>query len=184
MQKWAERIKELLLSRRLEGLTQTGLARACGIAQPSVSQWFNDNDTKPATEMIRGDNLIAAARYLGTTPEWVITGKGPRELSQTVGLHTHKLEVALISVRKAMKSFGLEWDAIDAAAVVSFAYRELGHYPDRLSRTEISEFDSVVKHKLRGGTTNEEAERSAPGRSTSGNQENAPTPAKARRGVR
>lgn len=76
MEPWAQRIKQLLEAGRPNGLTQSGLAKACGRQQPSLSQWFNDSESKQATKMIMGDNLLAAAKYLGTTPEWIIYGKG------------------------------------------------------------------------------------------------------------
>ena len=39
-----------------KGLNLQGLAKACGKSQPSVWQWFNDSDSKPATRMIMADN--------------------------------------------------------------------------------------------------------------------------------
>lgn len=75
MSPWAARIKSLLDAGGERGLSDTALARACGIRQPSVWQWFNDTDGKQATKMISGDNLVAAAKYLGTTAEWIMTGR-------------------------------------------------------------------------------------------------------------
>ena len=69
MNPWAVRIDQRL--RELPGKTAAGLARACGIQQPSVTGWMNGS-----THMIRGDNLVFAAAYLETTPAWIITGKG------------------------------------------------------------------------------------------------------------
>jgi transcriptional regulator with XRE-family HTH domain len=67
---WAQRISDLLSADPSK--TVTALARACGIAQPSVSNWFGKGTP---TKMISGDNLIAAAAYLGVTPEYIMTGR-------------------------------------------------------------------------------------------------------------
>lgn len=54
------------------GLSKAGLARACSVAQPSVSNWFDGR-----TKNLEGGNLLSAARYLGVTPEWLASGKPP-----------------------------------------------------------------------------------------------------------
>ena len=74
----ADRLSQALAARQAaaaagERITKAGLARACGIKQPSVSDWFNGQ-----TATIEGQNLIAAAAYLGVSPEWLATGKGQR----------------------------------------------------------------------------------------------------------
>lgn len=68
---WAQRISDLLAADPTK--TPAGLARACGIKSGSVSGWFGKG--KP-TKMISGDNLVAAAAYLGVTPEYIMTGRG------------------------------------------------------------------------------------------------------------
>ncbi|UNK43439.1 helix-turn-helix domain-containing protein [Luteimonas sp. S4-F44] len=75
MQPWAKRIKEKLDAGKPHGLSQLGLAKACGKSQPSINQWFNDTDSKPATAMIMADNLMAAAKYLRVSPMWIMTGQ-------------------------------------------------------------------------------------------------------------
>lgn len=70
METWAERIHERMTA---AGKKPADLARACGIKAGSVSGWFGQG--KP-TKMISGDNLVAAAGYLGTTAEYVMTGRG------------------------------------------------------------------------------------------------------------
>lgn len=148
MEKWAERIKSLLDQGRHRGLTQTGLAKACGISQPSVSQWFNDGAAKPATEMIRGDNLIAAARYLGTTPEWVMTGSGPSTASQPATLDLGKLQIAIVSVKEAVRRAGLEIDAFVVAPMIAFAYRETASLPASAKAEDFRAFDELVWQRL------------------------------------
>lgn len=182
MEKWAERIAELLREQRPEGKNATALAKACGISQPSVSQWFNDNDSKPATKMILADNLVAAAKYLDSTPEWVLHGKGVRRVSQSAGLNVHKLEVAIVSVRKMAKDAGLEMDEVRAAAVISWAYSELRDYPETLTKAQMKDFDALVRHKLRGEQANDGTGRLHAHESPRGVQTPAPAKAKAGRG--
>lgn len=75
-------------------LTQAALARACGIKQPSINDWFSGR-----TKRITGKNLLRAAEYLKVTPEWLATGKGRRERTSNVE-ELHKVDfekVPLIS---------------------------------------------------------------------------------------
>lgn len=64
------------------------LARACGIKQPSVSDWLNRR-----TKQINGANLLAASELLNVNPWWLADGRGPmrpaipqREVNEIVGL--------------------------------------------------------------------------------------------------
>lgn len=53
-------------------VSQAALARACKIAAPSVNNWLSGR-----SQEIKGANLLAAARLLNVTPEWLATGRGP-----------------------------------------------------------------------------------------------------------
>ena len=66
----SDRILQAL--REKHGASQAGLARHVGIKQPSVNGWVSGT-----TKAIKGDNLLKAAAYLGVTPDWLATGKGP-----------------------------------------------------------------------------------------------------------
>lgn len=75
------------LAQRLEkalshspGKTQAGLARACGIKPPSVSDWMHGK-----TKSVEGSNLIKASEYLGVRSKWLATGLGPMTATQTIG---------------------------------------------------------------------------------------------------
>lgn len=181
MEKWAERIKGRLDAGRARGLTQIGLAKACGISQPSVSQWFTANESKPATKMIYGDNLIAAARYLGVNPEWIVTGHGPAEASQSVGLDLRTLQTAIVSVKEALRRADLELDAYLAAPMIAFAYRERLALPADMPNSELPAFDDVVWKKLQGELGNAGQTRLVAKASKGGNAKAAPAEAKARR---
>ena len=52
--------------------SQAALARACGIAPPSVNDWLSGK-----TQSIEGENLLNAAAFLGVNPTWLASGKGP-----------------------------------------------------------------------------------------------------------
>lgn len=65
------------LSSLLAGMprgSQAALARACGIRGPSVSAWLSGH-----TKTLEGENLLNAARFFNVSPEWLATGRGPRE---------------------------------------------------------------------------------------------------------
>ncbi len=106
MEPWAERIQ----SRMTElGFKPTDLARACGIKDSSISGWFG-RASKP-TRMISGDNLVAVARYLRVTPEWIITGKGQQEAlashSQTARLNRHTFHIVARAMQDALDELGI-----------------------------------------------------------------------------
>jgi len=66
----AERLKEAMAGPpKISGIT---LAKACGVAPPSVSGW-RTGDSKS----LEGSNLLAAAKCLGVRPEWLADGTGP-----------------------------------------------------------------------------------------------------------
>lgn len=56
--------------------TQTELARRAGVSQPTISEYENDAVTEH-----RAHILMKIAAALGTTPEYLLTGKTPKKLS-------------------------------------------------------------------------------------------------------
>jgi transcriptional regulator with XRE-family HTH domain len=65
----AERLKQAM-----EGppkVTAAAIARACKITRPSVHAWLSGR-----TKTIEGANLLAAAKLLQVTPEWLTSGNG------------------------------------------------------------------------------------------------------------
>ncbi|WP_369913917.1 helix-turn-helix domain-containing protein [Xanthomonas sp. NCPPB 3005] len=98
MESWAERIHERMVA---AGKKPADLARACGVKPGSISGWFGQG--KP-TKMISGDNLVAAAAYLNTTAEYIMTGRAsPSSQSQPVGLDLSKLSTVIAVVEGAIK---------------------------------------------------------------------------------
>lgn len=69
----SERISKAVDAAAARGvvLTQSGLARACGISRASVHAWFHGD-----TDSIDGKHLTTAAAYLGVNPHWLGTGAG------------------------------------------------------------------------------------------------------------
>lgn len=65
-------------------LSQAGLARACGIKEPSVTNWVNGR-----TRTIKGPNLLAAAAYLGVSPQWLSSGRGAKKPLPGSGSFSH-----------------------------------------------------------------------------------------------
>lgn len=65
----AERLKSAMAGP--PKITGLALAKACGVSQPSVSDWLNGS-----TKSIDGVNLIAAAEFLRVNPKWLATGLG------------------------------------------------------------------------------------------------------------
>lgn len=53
-------------------LSQSGLAKACGISRASVNAWVNGK-----TDSIDGKFLTTAAAYLSVSAHWLSTGEGP-----------------------------------------------------------------------------------------------------------
>jgi len=68
----AERLQEAL--KRKPNLSQAGLAKACEVKPPSVTDWLSGR-----TKKIEGANLLMAAQFLDVNPWWLATGKGPIE---------------------------------------------------------------------------------------------------------
>lgn len=70
MKTLAERLTEALAH---SGHTKAELARACGVAAPSVNDWFSGK-----TKSLKGSSLIRASNFLGVRSLWLSEGKGPR----------------------------------------------------------------------------------------------------------
>jgi transcriptional regulator with XRE-family HTH domain len=77
---FGQRIKTL---REAKNLTQQELADRIGIKRPSLTAW-----ELGTTKKVKDENILAAARELETTPEYLLYGKEPApspvaELEQT-----------------------------------------------------------------------------------------------------
>jgi|GEM_PF-6817197 len=102
--------------------------------------------------MISGDNLVAAAIYLGTTAEYIMTGRQGETASQSQSLNMdlEMLKSAIVSVKEALHTLGLELDAFLAAPLIAYAYAERITLPRDMSKEEYRKFDAMVTAKLQG----------------------------------
>ena len=97
MANWAQRIESRLEELKPLGKDRPGLARACAVKPASISGWFARGAKQ--TLMIRGDNLVAAAKYLNTSPEWIMSGVGSADVSQTARPDERILSLAVKALR-------------------------------------------------------------------------------------
>lgn len=138
MEQWAARIQSLMSE---AGKTQADVARACKIQQGSVSGWFGGGK---ATKMISGDNLVAVASLLGTSAEFIMTGrgapKGARPVSQPLGLDTDKLTIVLGLVDGAIRDSRKQVPPRMKAAMIRRVY-ELEH-------AKTPDFEATVRADL------------------------------------
>lgn len=178
MQPWAKRIQELLEEGKAEGLSEAGLARACKAKQPSVWQWFNAKNGQ-TTKNLTAANAVRAAEYLGTTAEYLVTGRGRRR-PLDLELDLTMLQESIDAVQKALRTSGLELDAFVATPMLAFAYRERLKLPRDLSTLQLNEFDTVISHRLRGELGNDTEQRSTTNSRAPSNDKAAPSPPKTR----
>lgn len=114
-------------ARKRQGLTQDQLAKACGVTRSAVSQWESGG-----IQGIEAANLHAAARYLGVTVDWLLSGSEPAtvdrvaegsDIYQTAGgLQIHDFWPLLTKTQQAE----LLQRAQDMAAMNAAILAELG----------------------------------------------------------
>lgn len=78
METLAERLKSALSK---ADLSQADLARRVGVSRGAVSLWISGS-----TKELSSDNLLAAARALGVTPEWLASGRQAGSTGASAGL--------------------------------------------------------------------------------------------------
>lgn len=162
MRDWAKRIETLLTEQSSQGKNEFGIAKACGIAANSVSQWFGRVKGKNPTDMIRADYALAVANYLGTTVEWILTGKGARVASQGMELDKDRLAQAFVATEKAVRGVGLRYDAAQVPDLLVYAYRKRGDLEPGTNKGVLDAFDLFVSEELaREMGRGEETSRSA-----------------------
>lgn len=137
MSEWGERI-----GRRMSelGMSQTDLANACGIKPPSVNNWLSGE-----TKMIGGENLVAVARALSTSPEWIMTGKGDaHRQSQPARLDQQMMAEALVAVMKAQEAMRLAFRPAAIAEALARAYDIRILSPGPMLRADLDAFDRMI----------------------------------------
>ena len=142
MSDWGNRIKSAL---QKPGLSQAGLARACKVSGPTVSDWVND-----VIQMLTGENLVAAAKYLGCSPDWLMTGHGSGQ-SQSAGLDSDRLASSVTLGRLAHDLLDMEFDAEIDADTVALAYEWLQARGQRSATADnVVEFSKFMKRHTQG----------------------------------
>lgn len=148
MESWAKRIAQLLAEQKHLGKSEAGIARACGIANNSVSQWFGRVKDKPATGSLKAETAIHTAKYLGTTVEWMMLGRGNKEASQDLDFDPEILGQAFVATEKAARSIGVEYDAAQVPELLIYAYKMRPALKLGRDRKTLDDFDSMVRKHL------------------------------------
>ncbi len=71
-----QRIKEAREDLRI---SQPELAKRARVTKSAVSQWENGS-----TKELKADHLLAVAKALNVSPEWLATGRGPKQRTQDI----------------------------------------------------------------------------------------------------
>lgn len=151
MEDWAKRIQLRLEEQADKGLTEAGIARVCKMAPNSVTQWFGRVKGKPPSRGIRGHHLVATAKYLNTTAEWIMTGTGLKDSSQVAGIDPDTLASAYVAVDKAVRNLGFKYDAAQIPEFLLYAYRERLEYPYEADKALLAAFDRNVQAEIERG---------------------------------
>jgi|GEM_PF-2350704 len=152
MEKWAERIHERMID---AGKLAADLARACGIKPGSVSGWFGQG--KP-TKMISGDNLVMVAQYLGTTAEYVMTGRGAVVgPSHSARPDFEKLASAVYVVREYLELFGEPAEFLADPTMLETAYEVVDAFGQPVERSNVIDLVKTLKRKMQEGTGGQES---------------------------
>lgn len=92
----ARRLQEVLDEKEHEGVTQAGIAKACGIKPPSVNAWLTQE-----TKSISAAHAVRAAQYLGVTVAWLVLEQEPK--FPEVDAEDYRVALALHSLDKKVR---------------------------------------------------------------------------------
>ena len=121
----SDRLK-LALSQRPD-LSRVALARACGVTPQAIHAWLVGK-----TKKVEHANVMAAARALGVSPEWLASGKEPMHdqsanlerapQSQAVKLDPATMLSALRYLDRRFTEAGQRFDPFIDADLLCWAY--------------------------------------------------------------
>ena len=77
LQKAMDQINRERVAAGRDQVKKAHLAKACGVAPASVTQWISGQ-----TKGMKPENLFAAADFLGIEPRWLATGEGPMRVNR------------------------------------------------------------------------------------------------------
>lgn len=96
---------------RVPKSSQVGLARACGISQPSVNDWFSGK-----TKSLRAETARRAAAYLQCDPFWLANGTGSpnwqNEQHAGEGVAPYTVAHDVSQAQSKVLPLQIEWDTI------------------------------------------------------------------------
>ena len=147
--------REFDVGRRLKELiersphTQVALAAHMGVSTQAVQKWIN-------TGSFARDHVRRICQFIDCTPDELF-GFAPvaaevasQRQSQPVGIDLEMLKSAIVSVKEALRGFGLELDAFVAAPLIASAYEVRSEYPRSMSKDEYRAFDRMIAERLQG----------------------------------
>lgn len=140
------------------GKQKKALAEYTGVSEQAVQKWINQGTI--AREKVREICTFldcSADELFGLAP----IAEDVRSESQLLGIDTEMLKSAIVAVKEALRSLGLELDAFLAAPMIAYAYAERITLPRDMTKTEYKAFDVMVTAKLRGELGNVAEDRSA-----------------------
>jgi transcriptional regulator with XRE-family HTH domain len=137
-----ERLKAL---REAAGLTLQEAGAIAGTTKQSASQI-----EKGTTKVPGGLFLYRWSKHYNVNLEWLITGKGDQSpvASHGAGWDIGMLSEALVSLDKAIRGKGLQYDAAYVAPALRLAYLERLKHPAKLDRAAYAIYDNLVQQQL------------------------------------
>jgi transcriptional regulator with XRE-family HTH domain len=144
-----------------KGVARKDLARVAGMSYSGLSD-LESGKAKSTTKLHR------LATALGVDVDYLETGKESQ--SQSVELDLEMLKSAIVSVKEALRTLGLELDAFLAAPLIAYAYAERTALPRDMTKDEYRAFDAMVTAKLQGELGNVGQQRSVVDASKGGTQ--------------
>lgn len=140
------RLRELI-DRSLR--TQVDVAAHMGVSTQAVQKWVNKGTF--AREHVR-----KLCEFIDCTPDElfgfapVASQVASQRQSQSVGIDLEMLKSAIVSVKEALRRFGLELDAFVASPLIAYAYEVRSEYPRVMSKDEYRAFDRMIAERLQG----------------------------------
>jgi SOS-response transcriptional repressor LexA len=95
-------------------MTQAELARRINLTKGAVNQW------KKGVSSPNGENLLKVAKALGVTPEWLATGKGPKEVSETRMTVKEAMKLGLLEPIALKEAQNIFQNRFQKVPVISF----------------------------------------------------------------
>lgn len=142
MPEWYDRAKARMAALEPK-VTQDDLLHVFGVTTRGAVGHYLNGRREPSAE-----TLVKLSDRLGMTLDELL--RGGEAPSQVVGINVSMLSEALVSLDKALRKKGLVYDAAYVAPALLLAYRERLKYPQKLDKTALALYDSLVLQQLEG----------------------------------